>query len=42
MTGEDSADCVPNNSEPGVGSYEDPADERRRKRRPGKTGRSGR
>ncbi len=27
---------------PGIGSYEDPADERRQKRRPGKTGRPGR
>lgn len=27
---------------PGIGSYEDPADERRAKRRPGKTGRPGR
>ncbi|WP_404934678.1 excinuclease ABC subunit UvrB [Nitratireductor sp. L15S-10] len=27
---------------PGIGSYEDPADERRSKRRPGKTGRPGR
>ena len=26
----------------GMGSYEDPADERQRKRRPGKTGRPGR
>ncbi|RUU53665.1 hypothetical protein, partial [Mesorhizobium sp. M2C.T.Ca.TU.002.02.1.1] len=25
----------------GIGSYEDPADERRQKRRPGKTGRPG-